>query len=134
MNKEQPQAVVAFVTHEGNLLLGKKDPASSSRLAGLWHILGEKIESNETPEQAVIRGVWEEARIEVTVIESLGFFINVEGQKIEWYHCHPVSTDLMPGSDLIEAQWAPLNKITEFCSIGVMANWPAAVLDFFEEM
>ena len=59
------RAVVALVEHEGKILLGKKRQDSEGFFAGKWHIPGETMEDDETDEEALIRGMREEAGIEI---------------------------------------------------------------------
>ena len=60
-------AVVAVVNYNGKVLLGKKIKNSPKALAGQWHIPGESVEDNESDEEALIRGIREEAGLEIEV-------------------------------------------------------------------
>lgn len=63
-----PRPVVAAVirsTETGNYVIGQRKPGQW--MAGKWCFVGGKVESGETPEQAVVREVKEEIGIDVTV-------------------------------------------------------------------
>ncbi|GIL18309.1 MAG: NTP pyrophosphohydrolase [Oligoflexia bacterium] len=60
--------VVAGFLKKGNLILVGQRPENHS-LAGQWEFPGGKIESGETPEQALVRELQEELGIEATVGE-----------------------------------------------------------------
>lgn len=59
--------VAAFIRHDGKILVGQR-PESHS-LAGQWEFPGGKIETGETPEQALARELSEELGIEAQVGE-----------------------------------------------------------------
>ena len=58
--------VVAGFLRKGDQILVGQRPENHS-LAGLWEFPGGKIESNESPEQALIRELQEELGIEVEI-------------------------------------------------------------------
>jgi 8-oxo-dGTP diphosphatase len=58
--------VVAGFLKKGNLVLVGQRPETHS-LAGQWEFPGGKIESGESPEEALKRELWEELGIEATV-------------------------------------------------------------------
>ena len=58
---------VALIDHEGYVLVQQR-PAGSS-MAGLWEFPGGKIETHETPEQALLRELLEE--LGITLLESV---------------------------------------------------------------
>lgn len=65
--------VAAVVTNEsGELLLQKRGPGG--RHAGLWEFPGGKVESGETPENALVRELEEELdlRIDSGILELVG--------------------------------------------------------------
>ena len=54
---------VALVDADGRVLLAQRPPGRS--MAGLWEFPGGKVESGESPEQALIRELHEELAIDV---------------------------------------------------------------------
>lgn len=63
------------LTAEIKILLAQRPPGK--RLAGLWEFPGGKIESGETPEQALKRELQEELQLDVRVIADLGLHPHV---------------------------------------------------------
>lgn len=61
------RAVTGIVNYNNMVLIGKKDPNREGFLKGKWHIPGETIEGEESDESALIRGIKEEAGIEIIV-------------------------------------------------------------------
>lgn len=59
----------AVVIREGRVLLTRR--TEGQHLAGLWEFPGGKLESGESPEEALIRECREECGIEVAVLEIL---------------------------------------------------------------
>jgi 8-oxo-dGTP diphosphatase len=57
-------SAAAIINQAGEILLAKR-PAGKA-MAGLWEFPGGKIESDETPERALVRELKEELSIEVT--------------------------------------------------------------------
>jgi 8-oxo-dGTP diphosphatase len=58
-------AACALVDVDGRVLLARRPPGRP--LAGLWEFPGGKVESGETPEQALIRELKEELAIDVSL-------------------------------------------------------------------
>jgi 8-oxo-dGTP diphosphatase len=63
---DQPLLVVvaaALIDGEGQILVQKRPPGRP--MADLWEFPGGKVESGETPEDALVRELWEELSIRV---------------------------------------------------------------------
>lgn len=57
-------SAAALINADGLVLLAQRPPGKA--MAGLWEFPGGKIESGETPEQALVRELAEELRIKVS--------------------------------------------------------------------
>ena len=57
-------SAAAIFNQSGEVLLAQRPPGKA--MAGLWEFPGGKIESDETPERALVRELKEELSIEVT--------------------------------------------------------------------
>ena len=55
-------SAVALIDRDGRVLIAQRPEGKS--MAGLWEFPGGKIESGESPEQALIRELYEELGIE----------------------------------------------------------------------
>ncbi len=62
--------VAGVIEHENRILIAQRKPAD--RLANLWEFPGGKVESGETPEQALVRELREEFEIVTEVLGYLG--------------------------------------------------------------
>lgn len=54
-----------IISSDGQLLLGKKDPAKGGVYPDSWHNPGGGVEPDETDEQALAREIWEETGIDI---------------------------------------------------------------------
>ena len=122
-------AVVALVEHEGKILLGKKRRDSEGYFAGKWHIPGETMEDGETDEEALIRGMREEAGIEIRVGRYLAQHISPKGTLVRWYECIPQTYDISNGSDLEAIAWTPKKEVPSICKTSHL--WPDEIKRYF---
>ena len=130
--KMEKRAVIAVVNYNGKILLGKKRRDSPKVLAGEWHILGETVEDGETDEEALKRGVMQEANLEITVGRYLGSHITPTNKReAKWYECFANTYQVKPGSDLEDIQWAYRNEVLDICGLRA-SSWPQEIKDYFK--
>jgi 8-oxo-dGTP pyrophosphatase MutT (NUDIX family) len=127
------KAVIAIVPHNGKILMGKKKDGSEGMMSGKWHIPGETLELGETDEQGLIRGIMEEAGIEVKPGKYVGSHITPKGTIVNWYECEPLSSDITAGSDLEGVMWVPFGEVLVVCHERAISLWPEEVVEYFEE-
>ncbi|MEK6914087.1 MAG: NUDIX domain-containing protein [Nanoarchaeota archaeon] len=127
------RAVVAVVNYNGKILLGKKNKNSKKFLAGEWHVPGENVEDNESDDEALIRGIKEEAGLEIVVGEYLGSHITNTGKEAKWYECFAESDKLIVGSDLEDAKFIPRNEVLIYCDRKAKDLWPEKIKDYFKQ-
>ena len=106
-----PIVVGVVVDEQGRLLLGKRK-SRERQWNGQWELLGGKIHHGETPEEAVIRELREEAGIEVLPTRLLGSFTSVwdlGNEKIHvlilGYSCELMAGTPKPSSAHHELSW-----------------------------
>lgn len=58
-------ATLCYVKHNGHTLMVHRVKKQNDMHAGKWNGLGGKLEPGETPEECVIREVWEEAGLTI---------------------------------------------------------------------
>jgi 8-oxo-dGTP pyrophosphatase MutT (NUDIX family) len=125
-------AVVAVVNYKGKILIGKKRLDSHKILAGQWHIPGETIEEGETDEQALKRGMMEEAGLEIRVGRYLGkTIIPTSHSEARWYECFANTVAATPSEELIELKWADKSEVPDRIGYRAKSLWPPEIRDYF---
>ena len=125
------KAVVALVNYNGNILLGKKLDRAEGFLSGKWHIPGETLENGETDEEGLIRGIMEEAGIEIKVSKYLASHRTPKHTLVKWYECEALNYDIRAGSDLSEVRWVPKSEVIEMCHDRAKTLWPQQIQEYF---
>jgi len=90
-------ASVAIIEHEGKILMITRE---NGEFAGYWETPGGHIEQGETPEEAVIREVKEEAGIDVRIKKALGVIEN-NNSICNYFDCELVSPEQIEGNNQI---------------------------------
>ena len=116
-------SAVALIDRDGRVLIAQRPEGKS--MAGLWEFPGGKIEDGETPEQALIRELYEELGIETwsSCLAPLTFashryndfhllmplFVcrkwdgiprSKEGQNLKWVYVNNLKDFPMPAADI----------------------------------
>ena len=125
------RAVIGVINYNNKILVGKKKSTSKKFLAGKWHIPGENVEANESNEQALIRGIKEEAGIEIIVGRYLGSSITTTGKEASWYECFSNTNNVKAGSDLEDIKWVLKEEILNFLGQQSINFWPKQIQDYF---
>jgi NADH pyrophosphatase NudC (nudix superfamily) len=130
---ENGRAVIAVVHCNDKVLLGKKRSDIEHFFAGRWHVPSETVEEGESDEDALIRGIMEEAGIKVKVGKFIGSHLSPTNKNVFWYECFADSDDVCAGSDLEDAKWVPKEKVMEICGERVQSFWSEEVVNYFSE-
>lgn len=112
------EVVGAVLINEDRVFAAKRGPGKS--MAGYWEFPGGKVETDETPEEALARELREELKIDVTVGEFIVTATHEAGTaviELSTYLCTiiegvPVLTEheefrWLPVSELSDVEWAP---------------------------
>lgn len=129
---ERKRAVAAIVESNDRVLMGKKKGDSSGTLSGEWHFPGETVEGEETDKEAIVRGLQEEAGIEIEIIRFIGSCQTPKGTLVNWYLCRSENTDLTVGSDLEEVRWVTRGEVAKLSGEIAKSLWPEEVRKIFE--
>jgi mutator protein MutT len=122
-----PFASVAIIEHEDKLLLVERRDA----VHGLtYETPGGKIEPGETPEDCVIREVFEETGLNIEIVDFIkSFYFN--DNKVNYYFCKIIGDQKMNANNIVfvEKNKMPDVKITNFAknnlsNLGYFLNSP----------
>lgn len=111
--------VVGLIEKDDKVLLGKK-PENVGPYPNTWHIPGGGIDlGEETIEEALRRELREEAGIEISDIEPLGFDEdhepNKHGEMMHYifldFKAHYASGEVKAGDDINHLQWIEKSKL-----------------------
>ena len=97
---------------------------------GHWGFPKGHVEAGETDEQALVRGIREEAGIDITVGKYLAPYITPTGKKAKWYECFAKTDNIIPGSDLEDAKFVPKEQVLKIVSKRVPL-WPKEIIEYF---
>jgi len=76
----------ALIVREGRVLLGKR--TNKTRFAGMWDAFGGHREAGERPAHTLVREIFEELGIRVTVAKFLHEYEDKDPTSKETYHHH----------------------------------------------
>lgn len=128
----EKRALIAIVNFCGEVLVGKKKSSSPKFLAGEWHIPGETAERDETDEQALIRGIKEEAGIEIRVGKYLASHTTPTSKReSKWYECFAETDRIIIGSDLEDAKFVARKEVLKICGEKSYSLWPGEIVKYF---
>jgi len=110
--------VGAIIMHEGKLLLVKRGVEPGK---GRWSIPGGVVELGERVRDAVVREVKEECGLDIEVvvdrpIDVIDSMVMDENNRLKYHYvllqflARPRGGILKPASDVLEAQWVPLEE------------------------
>ena len=108
-------AVTAIIVREGTVLLLKRSP-DKAHLPGYWDPCSGRMESGETPEQAVIREAFEETGLIVVplrVLDTFHFYYGPEREEFVGmtFLCRPGDGEVVLSAEHTEARWVKLGEL-----------------------
>ena len=112
-------AVTAIIKRDDTVLLLKRSP-EKAHLPGYWDPCSGRMESGETPEQAVVREAFEETGLDVTPVRVLDTFHFYYGPQQEEFVgmtflcrplCHRGDGEVVLSAEHTEARWVKLGEV-----------------------
>jgi len=115
MNAKFGVHVSAVIVRGNSVLLLKRSP-DKSHLPGYWDPCSGRMESGETPEQAVIREAREETGLTVEplrVLDTFHFFYGPEQEECVGmtFLCRPGDGEVVLSSEHTEGRWVKLDDV-----------------------
>jgi 8-oxo-dGTP diphosphatase len=109
-------AAVALIDAENRVLIAKRPPGKS--MAGLWEFPGGKVETGETPEDALCRELREELSIDLcrTCLAPLTFASHAYGDfhlLMPLYVCRTWDGEIAPREQQT-VEWARVNRLRDY--------------------
>ena len=127
-----PSVAALVFDDAGRVLLARHSTGGG----GVWSTPGGAIDPDETPQDAVVREVWEELRLDVEPIRCVGTFGGPEfrityanGDEVAYvitaFECRILGGELRPdGDEVLEARWFAVDELRGL----VLSNWAKSVL------
>jgi NADH pyrophosphatase NudC (nudix superfamily) len=127
----RPRAVIAIINYDRKVLIGKKKEDSSKFFGGKWHIPGETVEVGESDADALMRGMIEEASLEIRVGKYLASHVSPTGKDVVWYECFSDNDVVSAGSDIVELKWVRKADVPYQVDGGVVELWDPKIREYF---
>jgi len=110
--------VVAFLIESDGRLLMLRRSASKDHAPGEWEPGSGRVESGETPVEAVHREAREETGLDVEILGVVDTFHYYRGAAREEaigiaFHCRAIGGDLRLSAEHAAAEWVPSDRIAE---------------------
>jgi mutator protein MutT len=125
------QVVDALLTGPSGVLLEKRQMSARCH-PGLWDMPGGKIESGETPANAMSRELREELGISTTVGEPIAVFddIDVASRLVLRHHVYsvPVESAAIEQQDGMQVQWFALDELSSLNPLNSVVTRAIATL------
>lgn len=109
------RVVGAIIQRGSTVFAARRNPERSA--GGLWEFPGGKVESGETPEEALARELHEELDIEVAVGPFIDQSISNVGSATIELSCYSAtlrSAEPTSSTDHDSLTWVPLNELDQF--------------------
>lgn len=109
--------VLAIIENNKKILVGSVIDKAKKEFGGLQYVFpGGKVEENETLEEAVIREVYEETKLNVAVIEKIGSRIHpVTGMQLHYFFCKSEESEADHrdplNEDIDNLEWVELEEL-----------------------
>ncbi len=110
--------VLGVIIRQRKILIGRKQEGyHPMNLGGKWHVIGGKVEENETEEEAIRREVKEETGLEIEILEKVGEKIVKDFEeksiRVVTFLCKAKKGEPTAESDLVDVKWVEMNEFLE---------------------
>jgi 8-oxo-dGTP diphosphatase len=130
MGKTRPQCGLLIENIEGKVLLQLRDNKPDIPYPNCWGTFGGQIEEIETPEEAIIREIWEELEYELSNPEYFGNF-PFDGYNIYMYKIIDRNLTL-DDVTVKEGQRGMFFSLEEIRDVDCAANCKEIVIAYFQ--
>ena len=115
------RVIVSAVIEKDDLLLFGKKTADIWPSPNTWHLIGGGVSEDESLIDAIKREIREESRIEVEIVESIGFDEdhepNKHGEMTHYiflvYRARYLSGEPRADDDIVHLEWIPRTRLPE---------------------
>jgi 8-oxo-dGTP diphosphatase len=104
-------ATLCYVKHDGCTLMVYRNKKANDIHEGKWNGLGGKFEARETPEECVIREVYEESGLSIRIPKLCGLLMFPKFKENDWYVFVFTATEF--GGELIDSPEGKLEWILD---------------------
>lgn len=120
------KGIIAIVTKDNKILMGKKKHKPGHFLSDAWHFPGGKAEEGESFEDALLREMNEELSVELKIVDKIIEYEYKFGELIGLsaiFHC---TTDQEPkaGDDLVEVEFFDYGQILDLHDKNTFTSLP----------
>jgi 8-oxo-dGTP diphosphatase len=109
-------ATLCYIKHDGHTLMVYRNKKPNDMHEGKWNGLGGKFEPGESPEECVIREVWEESGLEIRNPKMHGLLMFPSFKGDDWYvfvfTAKKFSGELMTSSPEGKLEWISDEELT----------------------
>lgn len=118
MDQKFSVAVSAVIKRADTVLLLKRSP-EQVHAPGLWDPCSGRVESGETPKQAVVREAWEETGLKIEPLRVIDTFHFLRGPQKEesigiTFLCRADTGEVVLSHEHTEARWVTLDALDEY--------------------
>ena len=109
-------ATLCYIKHDGYTLMVYRNKKPNDMHQGKWNGLGGKFEAEESPEECVVREVWEEAGLKIRNPKLHGLLMFPNFKEDDWYvfvfTAREFEGELIANSPEGKLEWIPDEKLT----------------------
>ena len=109
-------ATLCYIKQDGHILMVYRNKKPNDMHEGKWNGLGGKFEPGESPEECIVREVWEEAGLKIRNPKLHGLLMFPNFKEDDWYvfvfTAREFEGELIANSPEGKLEWIPDEKLT----------------------